>query len=297
MNSERRAVGVHYIDRTTKAHNEARAKIIVLAAATLESTRILLNTRSSRFPDGVGNSNGVLGHYLMDHFTIEGAGGELASLKSSKREEVGNPCGYLIAKYSNIEGHKNSNFLRGYRFDGSANQELYGQAFSLPGYGREWREKVRTEIPYSFSVEAQGECLPRFDNFVELDPEKKDAWGIPVLRIHASYGENEHTMAKAMRQDIGNILDAMKIQNPVPPDQELSVFGKNIHECGTARMGTDPKKSVLNAYNKVHDAKNVFVTDGASFVTQGCYEPTLTIMAISVRASDYIIDSYRKGEL
>lgn len=297
INSEGKAVGVHYIDRVTKAHSEARARIIVLAAATLESTRILLNSRSPRYPNGVGNSNGVLGHYLMDHFTIEGAGGELSSLKSSQREAVGNPCGYLIAKYSNIDGHKNNNFLRGYRFDGSANQELYGQAFTIPGYGREWREKVRSEIPYSFSIEAQGECLPRFDNFVELDPEKKDAWGIPVLRIHSSYGENEHAMAKAMRQDIGDILDAMKVQNPVAPDQGLSVFGKNIHECGTARMGTDPKKSVLNAYNKVHDVKNVFVTDGASFVTQGCYEPTLTIMAISVRASDHMIDSYRKGEL
>lgn len=297
MNREGTAEGVHYIGRVNKVHNEARAKIIVLAAATLESTRILLNSRSPRFPNGIGNSNEILGHYLMDHFTVEGAGGELASLKSSKREPIGNPCGYLIPKYSNTDGHKNSNFLRGYRFDGSATQQLYDHAFSMPGFGQSWREKVRSEIPYTFSVEAQGECLPRFDNFVELDPEKKDAWGIPVLKIHASYGENEHAMAKAMRQDIGEILDAVKVKNPIPPSDQLSVFGKNIHECGTARMGTDPKKSVLNAYNKLHDLKNVFVTDGAAFVTQGCYEPTLTIMAISVRAADYIIDSYRKDEL
>jgi choline dehydrogenase-like flavoprotein len=297
MNREGAAEGVHYIDRVSKTHHEARAKVIVLAAATLESTRILLNSRYSRFPNGVGNSNGILGHYLMDHFTVEGAGGNLASLKSAKREPVGNPCGYLIAKYSNIEGHSNKKFLRGYRFDGAASQQLYDHAFAVPGYGQQWRAKVRSQIPYSFSIEAQGECLPRFDNFVELDPEKKDAWGIPVLRIHASYGENEHAMSLAMRQDIGNILDAVKVTNLLPPSEELSVFGKNIHECGTARMGTDPKKSVLNAYNRVHDAKNVFVTDGACFVTQGCYEPTLTIMAVSVRAADYIIDSYRKGEL
>ena len=147
------------------------------------------------------------------------------------------------------------------------------------------------------SLEAQGECLPRFENFVELDPEKKDAWGIPALRIHASFGENEHAMAKAMRQDIGNMLDACGVKDAEPPREELSVFGKNIHECGTARMGTDPKKSVLNAFNQVHDVKNVFVTDGAAFVTQGCYEPTLTIMAISVRASDYIVEAYKKREL
>ena len=297
MNHDGKAAGVYYIDRLTKAHREARAKIVIIAAATLESTRILLNSRSPRFPHGVGNSQGVLGHYLMDHFTVEGAGGELASLTSSQREATGNPCGYLIAKYANTDGHKNGNFLRGYRFDGAASQQLYEHAFSLPGFGSAWREKVRSEIPYYISLEAQGECLPRFDNFVELDAEKKDAWGIPVLRINASFGENEHAMAKAMRQDIGNMLDALHVKGVTPPDEGLSVFGKNIHECGTARMGTDPKTSVLNAYNRVHDVKNVFVTDGAAFVTQGCYEPTLTIMAISVRAADYIVNAAKRGEL
>jgi choline dehydrogenase-like flavoprotein len=297
MNREGKAQGVYYINRESKTVGEARARIIVIAAATLESTRILLNSRSPRFPNGVGNSNGVLGHYLMDHFTVEGAGGELASLKSAKREPLGNPCGYLIPKYANTDDHKNSNFLRGYRFDGTANQQLYEHAFALPGFGRSWREKVRSEIPYYFSMEAQGECLPRFDNFVQLDPEKKDAWGIPVLRIHASYGENERAMATAMRQDILRMLDALKLKDATSPNAELSVFGKNIHECGTARMGSDPKKSVLNAYNQVHDVKNVFVTDGAAFVTQGCYEPTLTIMAISLRAANYIVDASKRGEL
>jgi choline dehydrogenase-like flavoprotein len=297
MSTDGKADGVHYISRVNKAHGEARARIVVLAAATLESTRILLNSRSPRFPNGVGNSNGVLGHYLMDHFTVEDAGGELASLKGAKREAVGNPCGYLIPKYANTDGHKNSKFLRGYRFDGSASQQLYQQAFSTPGFGKEWREKVRTEIPYYISLEAQGECLPRFDNYVELDPEKKDAWGIPALRIHASYGENEHAMAKVMREDISAMLDALQVKDMTPPSAELSVFGKNIHECGTARMGKDPKKSVLNAYNQIHDVKNVFVTDGAAFATQGCYEPTLTIMAISARAADYIIEAEKRREL
>ncbi len=296
-NREGLAHGVHYIDRNTRKHGEVRARIVVVAAATLESTRILLNSRSPQFPTGIGNSNGVLGHYLMDHFTVEGAGGELPSLKSSKREVTGNPCGYLIAKYANTDGHKNTAFLRGYRFDGAASQKLYDQAFSTPGFGSAWREKVRQEIPYSVSLEAQGECLPRFDNYVELDPEVKDAWGIPVLRIHASYGENEHEMAKAMRRDVSRMLDALQVKDPNPPDSGISVFGKNIHECGTARMGTDPKKSVLNAYNQVHDVKNVFVTDGAAFVTQGCYEPTLTIMAISVRAADHILEASKRREL
>jgi choline dehydrogenase-like flavoprotein len=297
MNNDGKASGVHFIERTTRQHREARAKIVVLAAAALESTRILLNSRSSRFPGGAGNSSGVLGHYLMDHFTLEGAGGLLPSLRSSKREPIGNPAGFLIAKYVNVGSRKDKRFLRGYRFDGDSSQELYEQAFSIPGFGSDFRRRVREEIPYYFGFEAQGECLPRYENYVELDPEKKDAWGIPALRIHAGYGENEHAMAKAMRQDIGEVLDAMKLENPQGPADRLSVFGKNIHECGTARMGNDPKKNVLNRFNQAHDVKNLFVTDGACFVTQGCYEPTLTIMAVSARAADYIAEEYRRGNL
>lgn len=169
-NGEGRATGVHYVTRLGKVHKEARARIVVIAAATLESTRLLLNSRSPRFPNGIGNSSGVLGHYLMDHFTVEGGGGEIASLKTDKREQTGNPAGFLIPKYANTSGHANANFLRGYRFDGAASQQLYQHAFSTTGFGSAWREKVRREIPYTFSLEAQGECLPRFDNFVELDP-------------------------------------------------------------------------------------------------------------------------------
>jgi choline dehydrogenase-like flavoprotein len=297
MDDEGKAAGVDYVERATHAHREARARVAVLAASTLESTRILLNSTSRRFPNGVGNSSAVLGHYLMDHFTLEGAGGFITPLESSFREPTGNPCGFLIPKYVNTGNNRNKNFFRGYRFDGDASQQLYAQAFSTPGFGAEFRRRVREKIPYYFGMMAQGECLPRYDNYVKLDREKKDAWGIPALHVHASYGENERAMAKAMRQDVLEVLDALKLQDPKPPRPELSVFGKNIHECGTARMGNDPRTSVVNRFNQVHDVKNVFVTDGAVFVTQGCYEPTLTIMAISARAADYIAEEYRKGNL
>jgi len=233
----------------------------------------------------------------MDHFTLEGAGGYLPQFKSSQRVPTGTPCGFLVPKYVNTGRNVNKAFLRGYRFDGDGSQELYAHAFGLAGFGSSWREKIRSEIPYYFAITAQGECLPRYDNYVALDPDKKDAWGIPALRIVASYGENENAMAKAMRQDVLEIIDAMKLNRPQPPGEQLSVFGKNIHECGTARMGADPKKSVVNGFGQVHNAKNVFVTDGAVFTTQGCYEPTLTIMAISARAGDYIVDEYRRGNL
>ena len=174
---------------------------------------------------------------------------------------------------------------------------MYQHAYDLAGFGRDFRRKVREEIPYSFSIYAQGECLPRYENFVKLDGEKKDAWGIPVLHISASYGENERTMAKFMRQHIADLLDAVKVQDASPPKSELSIFGKNIHECGTARMGANPKTSVLNRFNQAHDVKNLFVTDGAAFVTQGCYEPTLTIMAMSARAAEYLAGEMKRGNL
>ena len=297
VNAQGKAEGVYYVERTTHAHREARAKIVVLAASALESTRILLNSHSTRFPEGLGNSSGQLGHYLMDHFTLEGAGGYMPQFKASKREPRGTPCGFLIPKYVNTGKYVNKSFLRGYRFDGDGSQELYAHAFGLAGFGSEWRSRVRTEIPYYFGMMVQGECLSRYDNYVMLDVEKKDAWGIPALRVVTSYGENEHAMAKAMGTDVMEILDAMKVENPEPPGERLSVFGKNVHECGTARMGNDPKKSVVNSFGQLHDMKNVFVTDGAVFVTQGCYEPTLTIMAISARAGDFIADEYRKGRL
>jgi choline dehydrogenase-like flavoprotein len=297
MNGHGKAEGVYYIERSSHAHREARAKIVVLAASALESTRILLNSRSSRFPEGVGNSSGQLGHYLMDHFTLEGAGGFLPYFKSSQREPRGTPCGFLIPKYVNTGQTVNKSFVRGYRFDGDGSQELYAQAFGLAGFGTDWRRQVRKEIPYYFGITAQGECLPRYDNYVMLDAEKKDAWGIPALRIVASYGANEEAMAKAMRRDVLEILDAMKLEDARPPGERMSVFGKNIHECGTARMGKDPKKSVVNSFGQVHGVKNVFVTDGAVFVTQGCYEPTLTIMAISARCGEYIADEYHRGNL
>ncbi len=299
MDRAGRAEGVHYIDRITHEHREAYARAIVVAAGALESTRILLNSKTPSHPQGVGNSTGVLGKYLMDHFTIEGGGGYMPSMHSLKREPVGRPCGFLIPKYVNAGGQqdRNSNFLRGYRFDGDGSQEVYGHAFLLPEFGNAWRERVKKDIPYYFAIGAQGECLPRADNFVTLDPKKKDAWGIPALHINASYGENDRAMASAMRSHVAAILDEMKLADLAPPKSELSIFGKNIHECGTARMGDQPSTSVVDRNCKVHDARNVFVTDGSVFVTQGCYEPTLTIMAISARAGEHIAETFRRGEL
>ncbi len=298
MNEHGKATGVSYIDGLTKTAREGRARVVVLAAGALESTRILLNSRSRRFPNGVGGDNDVLGRYLMDHFTIEDAGGFLPSLTESKRERTGRPCGVIIPKYVNAApGFADKNFLRGFYFFADARQELYAHALRTPGFGNAFREKVRTSIPYAFHITGQGECLPRRENRVTLDSELKDAWGIPVLHIEAAYGGNENAMARAIRDKTNEILDALKVEQRTGPSDRLSPFGKNIHECGTARMGNDPKTSVVNRFNQVHGVKNLFVTDGACFVTQGCSEPTLTIMAISARAAAHLAEEYRKGNL
>lgn len=298
MDDRGKASGVVFLDRNTRAEREASAKVVVLAASALESTRILLNSRSRRFPEGVGGGSGVLGRYLMDHLTVEGAGGVIPALRSSTRDPVGRPCGYIVPKYVNADSKfSDKRFLRGFYLAGDSRQELYEHAFGMKGFGSGLREKVRTGIPYGLSIYGQGECLPRYENFVKLDPHIKDAWGIPALHISASYGENERAMADAIREKLGEVMDALKLDSRLPPSSTHNVFGKNIHECGTARMGNDPKKSVLNRYNQVHEASNVFVTDAASFVTQGCYEPTLTIMALSLRAAEYIAEEYQRGHL
>jgi choline dehydrogenase-like flavoprotein len=295
MSDSGKASGVLFLDRMTRAEREARGRVVVLAASALESTRILLNSRSRRFPEGVGASSGVLGHYLMDHFTLESASGTIPSLMSSRRQPVGRPMGFIIPKYTNADPRfSDKRFLRGYYLAGDSRQQLYEHGYGIPGFGKDLRRKIRENIPYMFTIYAQGEPLPRYDNYVTLDPHVKDAWGVSALCIHASYGENDLAMAKGMREKLGEIVDALKLENRSPIPERLSVFGKNIHEAGTARMGNDPKKSVVNRFNQVHDAPNVFVTDGACFVTQGCYEPTLTIMALSARAADYIASEYLK---
>ncbi len=291
-----KARGVYYVDRLTRAHREAEAKVVVLAASTIESTRILLNSRSPQFPAGLANSSGMLGHFLMDHFTVRGASGILPQLTKAERDPTGRPCGALIPRYQNLET-EDKRFLRGYRFDFYNDQELYGHAFRIPGFGSDFKRAVRTRIPTRVHLGAQGECLPRFENHVRLDREKVDAWGIPVVHIEASYGEHEQTQARAMAQDINEMLEALKAEEVTPAAGEPSTFGLNIHEVGTARMGKNSRTSVLNAFNQAHDVSNLFVTDGSCFPSQGCYEPTLTIMAVTARACDYLLREHARGNL
>jgi choline dehydrogenase-like flavoprotein len=232
----------------------------------------------------------------MDHFTLRPAAGVMPLLTTDVREPVGRPCGTVMPRYQNLES-PDRRFLRGYRYDLWAAQEHFEHAFTTPGFGRAFKRTVRTRIPTRVAMGAQGECLPRYENHVRLDAQKVDDWGIPVAHISASYGEHEQAQARAMAADLNEMVHAMRVEDMTEARPEPSTFGLNIHEVGTARMGNDPKTAVLNRYNQAHEVKNLFVTDGACFPSQGPYEPTLTIMAVTVRACEYLVDEYRRGGL
>jgi choline dehydrogenase-like flavoprotein len=293
-----KAKGVAFIDRVTKKAHEAFGKVIVLCASTIESTRILLNSATRQHPNGLGNSSGVLGHYVMDHTYNVRVGGFIPALKDyGYNYDDGRANGIYIAKFRNVN-ERHSKFIRGYGIQGSAQRGMLPPGLkSLPGFGDEFKKIVREwKAPAPFGMGAWGEMLPRFENKVTIDKEVKDAWGIPVVHIDCTHGDNERAMVadaieclQEMATEAGFEITSVSA-TPAPP-------GLCIHEVGTARMGDDPKTSVLNRFNQSWDVKNLFVTDGACFVSSGCQNPTLTMMAITVRACDYIVDQHRKGNL
>lgn len=294
-----KARGVRVIDQHTKRDREEYAKVVVLCASTLESTRILLNSKPLEGgQQGLANSSGVLGHYLVDHVFPIGVGGIVEQLKGQAYDySDGRANGIYVPKFRNIND-KHPHFIRGYGMQGRVTMGYdYGHAKSLAGFGAAFKKQVREtpDVP-SFSLNCWGEMLPRFENHVKLDASKPDAWGIPTLHIECTHGDNERAMIKDMLETTTEMAEAAgfkimsKVKNPAPP-------GFCIHEVGTARMGADKKKSVLNKYNQSWDVKNLFVTDGACFASSGCANPTLTMMAITLRACDYLADEFKKGNL
>ncbi len=291
-----RVKGVYVIDRETHQAQEILGKVVVLGASALESTRILLNTVSPRFPNGLANSSGTLGHYLMDHFELI-VKGHLPNLRDRPLlADDSRPNGIYIPRMQNLT-NRHPKFIRGYGFQGSAGRGRFpGHAPGAPGFGPSFKKMVREDSPMPVALGGFGEMLPRYENYVEIDNEKMDAWGVPVLRVHCSHSDNENLMAADIVETAKEILTiaGAEIQHvtstPTPP-------GLAIHECGTTRMGMDPKTSVLNSFNQSHDVKNLFVVDGGSFVSQACVNPTLTIMALTVRSCDYLAEQYLHDQL
>jgi len=290
----RRVTGVKVIDGQTHKAMEFRGRIIFLCASTLESTRILLNSATPEFSAGLANSSGELGKNLMDHIMGGGADGIIPGFLD--RVQTGKrPNGIYVPRFRNVSS-KEKNFLRGYAYQGAAEREGWERGILESGFGTSFKNSLRKPGPWMMTFSGFGECLPNPANFVEIDKERVDAWGVPVLKIHCEWRDNEKALLRDMMIQAAEMLAAAGAVE-IRPFNHNSPPGLTIHEMGTARMGDDPKKSVLNKHNQAHDVKNLFMTDGACMASSSCVNPSLTYMALTARACDYAVAQMKKGEL
>ena len=289
-----RAVGVRVIDAQTREPLEFHARVVFLCASALESTRLLLNSATPRFPTGLANSSGEVGKNLMDHCMGGGARGTIPGMED-RTVHGRRPNGIYVPRFRNV-ATAHPDFLRGYGFQGGADREGWTRGENLPGFGAEFKRTLRTPAPWRFSFYGFGECLPRPTNYVELDPDTKDAWGIPALRIHCEWSDNERKLLKDMSVSAAEMLEAAGAKE-VEPFVDDNAPGLTIHEMGTARMGRDPTTSVLNAWNQCHDVKNLFVTDGACMTSSACQNPSITYMALTARAVAHAVEQMKRHEL
>lgn len=292
--SANQARGVTFVHRATKETRQVRGKIIVLCAQSLESTRILLNSSTREYPKGLANSSGLLGHYLMDHVTGGGASGTFEDLKElPSANPPHRPNGIYLIRFRNTPAQgKHPHFIRGYGYQGGSMPEFDTGA---PGLGADYKKAVKIGS-YEVSLGAFGESLAKFENFCEIDPNLKDAWGIPALRISMAHGKNEADLMRDAGISAAEMLEAAGAKN-IRLTTNTDTPGMAIHEVGIARMGTDPKKSVLNPFCQSHDVANLLVTDGSCFVSSGCQNPTLTMMALTVRACDHLVERFKRHEV
>ncbi|MEO6916606.1 MAG: GMC family oxidoreductase [Chitinophagaceae bacterium] len=291
---KKRAKGVRVIDAETKEVVEYQARIIFVNASTLASTFILLNSTSDEFPDGLGNSSGQLGHNLMDHHFKCGASGEAVGF-DDKYYYGRRANGIYVPRFRNINGDKRD-YLRGFGYQGGASRAGWQKDVAEMSFGVDFKEKASLPGSWRMGLGGFGETLPYFDNKVTLDKSKKDKWGQSVLSIDAEFKDNEKKMRVDMMNDAAEMLEASGMKNVTTYDNG-SYPGMAIHEMGTARMGKDPKTSVLNKWNQMHDVPNVFVTDGSAMASTACQNPSLTYMALTARACDYAVTEMKKMNL
>jgi choline dehydrogenase-like flavoprotein len=317
-NAEGKDTGVSFVNKDDKQEYTVNAKIVMLAASACESARLLLNSKSAQFPNGLANSSGVVGKYLHDS-TGAAMGGVLPKLVGRKRyneDGVGGmhvytpwwldnkkldfPRGYHIEYWGGLG-------MPGYGFGGgmqNTNGKFPGRDGQLRGggYGELLKDDYRYFYGASFGMAGRGEAVAREDNYCEIDPNVVDKFGIPVLRFHYKWSEHEVKQARHMKETFAEIIDKMEGvvtwgKGSAENDYGLEAPGRIIHEVGTTRMGNDPKKSVVNRFNQAHDVKNLFIVDGGPFVSQADKNPTWTILALSMRASEYIIDELKKQNI
>ena len=298
---------VSYVDKETRTEQQVRARAFVVGASSCESTRLLLNSKSSLFPDGLANSSGVVGRYLMDTVGSSGAGyfPQLEKMPPHNHDGVGGM--HLYMPWWKFD--RKNDFRRGYHIEFGGGRgmphvgQFHGVARHYEGYGAALKQKCRQMYGAFIGFSGRGEMIPNHDTYCEIDPDVVDQWGIPVLRFHFKWGDNEIKMAKDMQETFRAIVEEAggTYLTRTSPDGDhpygIEDGGEIIHEVGTVRMGKNPRTSALNGYCQAHDVRNLFVTDGACLVTNPDKNPTLSILALSWRASEYLLDQAKKGKL
>ena len=310
VDKQGRASGVHYIDKLTRVDHHVTAKVVVLAASACETSRIMLNSKSALFPNGIANGSGVVGKYLMD--TV-GAGlsaqiPRLEGLPPINEDGTAGIHMYMPWWLYGDQAAGKMNFARGYHIEFGGGRNMPGpgifgglESFTGGAYGKKFKEEARRYYGSFMYFDGRGEMIPNEDSYCEIDPVAVDQWGIPVLRFHWKWSEHEINQAAHMHKTFAEIIDTMggTVQGTVQTDgnKAIAAGGSIIHEVGTVRMGTDPKKSVLNEFGQAWEVKNLFVTDGATFVSNADKNPTLSILALAWRSCDYLVDELKKGAI
>ncbi len=287
---QQKAKGVEVIDRESGRTYEYYARVIFLNASTVATTFLLLNSTGNRFPNGLGNNHDIVGRHLMDHHKSGGVNADIEGF-TDKYYYGRRPSGIYMPRFRNVKD-KHPGFLRGYGVQGGASRSRN----SGNGIGVELKENITEPGGWRFGFTAFGECLPYPENRITLNKELKDKWGRPTLTIDCSFRDNEKNMYRDSIESMKEMLEKAGAKN-VRHDGSMSFPGNANHEMGTARMGKDPKTSVLNKWNQVHDVKNVFITDGSCMASSSCVNPSLTFMALTARAADYAVAEMKRGNL
>ena len=290
-----RARGVRVIDAVTMENTEYTARVVFLCASAIESVRLLLNSKSARFPDGLANSSGTLGKYVMDHHYGSGASGTVPGF-TDKRTTGHRPNGIYIARFRNVKS-EHPDFLRGYGMQGGSSRNGWGRGSSMPGYGAAFKQSLIDDLgPWGLSASGWGETLPNEANTITLDPAVKDKWGIPAAHLDVRWRENERAMDKDMMTAMAEMLDAAGCTN-IRQHGSNNPPGHCIHEMGGARMSRTAKDGVVNKWNQAWDLKNLFLTDGACMASSGCQNPSITYMALTARAAAHAVAAMKRGEI
>ncbi|MDP4248180.1 MAG: GMC family oxidoreductase, partial [Bacteroidota bacterium] len=270
------------------------AKVVFVNASTLNSAWVLMNSATDVWPGGLGSSSGELGHNIMDHHYNLGAAGEMEGCED-KYYYGRRANGIYIVRFANLFGDKRD-YLRGYGYQGAASRDGWQRSVAELNIGAEYKEALSEPGQWTIGISGFGELLPYHENMISLDKQKKDKWGLPVLAMDAELKDNEKKMRKDIVKEGMAMLEAAGAKNVRSWDSGHNV-GDGIHEMGSARMGKDPRSSVLNAHNQVWDARNVFVTDGSAMVSSACQNPSLTYMAMTARAADHAVSELKKGNI